>query len=130
MRKWAIAAILLLAGCVGQDMTSAMNPYLGRPASDVFAKLGMPNSEGTIAGKHYYAWGSSQTVSTGPTITTGSGTAAGQPYTYSQFSNQAAGYSTYECSLRVFVDGSDIVRYFDGDGNYGGCESYIDRLKR
>lgn len=132
MRKilLVLPLLLLLVGCVGADMNDAMNPYLGRSVNDVIARLGTPDSEGVRNGRPYYAWSNSRVVPNAPTpvVTRSTGTINGAPFTYTQTTMESTGNGTYECVLRVFYDNARIVRYFEGDGNYGGCGSYISRL--
>ena len=78
-----------------------MTAYIGQPASVLFAKLGLPTSEQTIAGQKVYIWTTSNFIE---------GT-------------------NYACKLRAIVDSHDIITSFDGDGNQGGCAGFASRLQ-
>lgn len=54
---------LVLTGCAGEIIQEKMSPMIGRPASYVFAKLGLPDAEGEVAGRKFYIWGTQTTGS-------------------------------------------------------------------
>ena len=120
---------LLLAGCVGRVIDTEMQSMIGRPASDVFLRLGLPDAEGRVAGLKYYVW---ETRSTRfylvPHYHTG--TIRGEKGT------STIGYTTMqeqvfsmECTFRVFVDPNERVTTWDTRGN-DGCSRIASRLRR
>jgi hypothetical protein len=129
-RLLSTAAFLMLAGCAwDEDLNAGLDKIVGHPIQVAIIRMGMPDSEGQVVGRKFYAWNDSRTVSDGPTITTGTGTLDGKSFSYNQYSNQASGYSVYECKIRLFVDEDDIVRTYDWNGNLGGCRHYINSLE-
>jgi hypothetical protein len=52
----ACAFALTLAGCVGDSITKGMAPLAGQPLDAAIAKLGVPTSESTVAGRKVYVW--------------------------------------------------------------------------
>ena len=130
--KHAMLAVLLalsLAGCAGRVIDTEMQHMIGRPASEVFVRRGLPDDEGTVAGLKYYVWKSRSTGShlvpqyhTG-TIRGEDGTSIIQ-YTMMQ----ERPFST-ECRFRVFVDPNERVTTWDARGN-DDCAQIAGRLRR
>ena len=122
---------LLLVGCAGEIIQEKMQLMIGGPASDVFAKLGLPDAEGEVVGRKFYVWGTQTTGSyTVPQYNTGT---IYSPYggtsTYSYTTYQQHSYN-YLCKIRVFVDSQDRVTTFDFEGNEGGCSTFAQQLSR
>jgi hypothetical protein len=99
-RALIILAALALSGCAGAKIKEQMPQYVGQPASALFAKLGYPTAEQTVAGSKVYIWSTTSLVD---------GT-------------------SYECKIRAIVDSRDIITSWDGEGNQGGCGRYASRL--
>jgi hypothetical protein len=78
-----------------------MHTYVGQPVSTLFAKLGLPTAEQTIAGRKVYVWSTSNFVE---------GT-------------------NYGCKFRVNVDPQDVIVGGDRDGNNAGCSVFASRLQ-
>jgi hypothetical protein len=91
----ACTLALILAGCVGDSITKGMGSLVGQPLDAAIAKLGVPTSESTIAGRKVYVWVTQNFVE---------GTA-------------------YRCQIRVVMKG-DVTGSFDWDGNNAGCLRY------
>jgi hypothetical protein len=99
-RALIILAALALSGCSGAMIKERMTPYVGHPASLLFAKLGYPTAEQTVAGNKVYIWSSTRFVE---------GT-------------------SHQCTIRAIVDGSEVITSWDVDGNERGCQQYAFRL--
>lgn len=131
-RKIAGAGILalFLAGCTGKIIQEKMSTMLGGPASRVFAKLGLPDAEGEVAGRKFYVWGTQAAGSyILPKYNTGT---IYNPYgmsTYNYMTYQQHSYNYY-CKIRVFVDSQDRITAYDLKGNEGGCGRFADQLSR
>lgn len=106
MRYLVCAGLLLLGGCVSQPMNEGLRPLKGQPASVAFERLGMPQDEKTVAGKHFYVW-----------KTDHSGSAYG-----------SLDGTQYVCTVRAFVDDGNIVTALDWEGNGYGCAEYVQKL--
>ena len=91
-----------LGSCASQIIPDHLNAVVGQPISILIAKLGYPTDERVIAGQKVYIWSTNSFVS---------GT-------------------SYGCTIRVFVDSSDIVRTSDAEGNEGGCAGFAEQLIR
>jgi hypothetical protein len=99
-RALIILAALALSGCSTGKIKEQMPQYVGQPASALFAKLGYPTSEQTVAGSKVYIWTTTHLVD---------GT-------------------NYGCKIRAIVDSREIITSWDGEGNQGGCAHYASRL--
>ena len=122
--------VLFLTGCAGEIIQEKMQPMIGRPASYIFAKLGLPDAEDVVAGRKFYVWGTQTAGSyTLPQYNTGT--------IYSPYGTSTYGYTTYQqhsynyfCKIRVFVDSQDRITTYDFDGNEGGCATFANQLSR
>jgi hypothetical protein len=130
-RAATIALTATLLGCnPWQSINDRLLPMRGSPIDTLFAKLGYPQHEGTIAGHHFYLW---QTAQTAPlpddmSTTIGHGTVDAQSFDYTATTFGGGGIGTMRCSLRVFVDDNDRITRWDGGGNVGACLNFADRL--
>ncbi len=108
LRSLLLLSLLLgLAACAQRvPLVDTLNPWVGGPVSTVFDRLGMPDSEGTVAGRKFYAWEHED----GKRV--------------DEKTNGSVEITTYRCKVRAFVDEEDIVRFFDVQGNVGGCDYY------
>ena len=121
---------LFLVGCASAIIEERMQPMVGRPASDVFEKLGLPDAEGEVAGRRFYIWGTQTSGSfTVPQHKTGT--------IYGPYGTSTYGYTTYQqhfynymCTIRVFVDSDDRIATYDFKGNEGGCSTFAEMLSR
>ena len=127
---WAAALALLVAGCAGRVIDTEMQYMIGRPASEVFLRLGIPDDEGRVAGLKYYVW---KTQSTGTHVVPqhNTGTIHGADGTstirYTTLHHQIY---NLECTFRVFVDPNERVTTWDFKGTDGGCPQIAQRLLR
>lgn len=129
MRRTVLFLCLALTGCAGfGTLETGLKAMKGQPLSALTAKIGYPNSEGTIAGEKYYVWTNNVMLPDGPTMQTGSGMAGGTPFNYSQ-TTYGGGYSPSGCYIRLFVDKNEIITHGDYHGSLGACDFYIQRLK-
>jgi hypothetical protein len=82
----------------------------GQPVDTLFTKLGYPQSEGNIAGRHFYVWeiGGSVFVPESST-TSGYGMVGAQPFNYSQTTFGGGSIAQLHCALRVFVNGDNQI---------------------
>lgn len=96
----ALAAVLLLSGCVAAGIGESMKKFNGRPVSELVAKLGFPTEERVIAGHKVYIWSTSNFVE---------GT-------------------NYQCRIRAILDERDNIVQWDRDGNEGGCSNFLNKL--
>ena len=121
---------LLLAGCASGIIEKRMQPMIGRSASDVFQKLGLPDGEGEVAGRRFYLWETQTSGShTVPSYGTGTIFNADGVSTFGYTSFRQQPYH-HMCSIRVFVDTHDRVTTYDFKGNQGGCSVFARRLTR
>lgn len=126
---------LALTGCVTwSQFDDGLNALVGQPINAAIAKIGYPNTEQIIAGQKVYRWGtSSQGLISMPSQTTtiGSvGTGLGyRPYTATTYGSTMVPVS-YQCTLTIVADEQEVIRNYGYDGNLGGCERYINALKK
>ena len=136
MRKIIISlAVLALSGCAtwGQ-MEDGLASLQGKPLNVAVNTLGYPSGERTIAGRRLVVWSNqSRGVMFVPqTATTyGNVNALGAAGTY----NQTTSYSSavpldYQCEIVLEVGTNDIIQGYQYQGNLGGCNNYINSLRR
>ena len=122
------ALALALAGCAGPSLDERMLPTIGRPAPEIFAKIGFPDAEDTVAGRRFYRW---ETRSSGAYILPQSDLATvygpDGPETWIVRTYERQPYS-YFCKFRVFVDAQDRIAGYDFEGD--GCATFARRLGR
>jgi len=101
MRSICLAfAAVALAGCSISTIKEGMNDLKGKPITVAIAKLGIPDSEATIAGRKVYTW---QT-------------------------GTIAGGDQYQCKIRVVMAG-ELIESYSGEGDAGTCERYASKLR-
>ena len=125
----AVMLALLLAGCAGRVIDTEMQSMIGRPASDVFLRLGLPDAEGRVAGLKYYVWNMRSTgTHLVPQFHTG--TIRGEEGTSTiRYTTMQEQRFDMECTFRVFVDPNERVTTWDTRGN-DGCSQIAVRLRR
>lgn len=126
----AVLSGALVAGCATfGDLDSGLAAMVGHHQSDVFAALGYPSSKLDIGGDTVYYWrsSSSQTLFLPQTHTT-TGYVGLNPVSVTTTQTQAIPIH-YACEIKVVVGSDGLVKDWDYEGNLGGCESYINRLK-
>lgn len=126
-----IAALLLLTGCQtpGPVIHANLDAMKGQPVKNAFAKLGYPQHEDKIAGEKLYIWSNAYTALFPSTSTTsGSGTAGGKLFNYSQTTYGDDEAVHLQCTLRIFVDKNENITHWDGQGNNGACARYAKAL--
>lgn len=107
---FGVVAAGFLAGCSLNPLSGleeGMERMKGRPAPELFTRMGYPDQEGTVAGKKFYLY---QRTARIPGFNPGSPDIRG------------------ECKLRFFVDDKDMIERWQYDGNLAGCEPYVRRL--
>ena len=111
MRITLISLFIFLGACsIGptdtiQSYYDSLRPWVGRPATETFLRLGTPDSEGEVTGEKFYLWENSSLA----TDTLASG---------------ASNVYTKHCKIRAFVDKTEIVTRFTMIGNVIGCRVY------
>ncbi len=125
-----VATALLLTGCTATRVQDHMDGMLGQPVSEAFAKLGLPDTEGTIVGLKYYAWSiqGSGSYAVHQTDTRYIYTPYGVS-TYLYTVPLVAPYS-YFCRLRIFVDPDETISNYDLKGENRGCSRFAAQLAR
>lgn len=136
---FALALSSSLAGCA----TSAEGPshneiiqsigtmYVGRHVSEVASRFGVPQQQTNFGGQRIYLWHTSnQKTWSSPMTTTTQGRVgesgpfgAAVPYT-ARTTYEQRDTRTYQCTLEVYVDASDIVRNIGMGGQMGACELF------
>ena len=131
MNRSIVAAsfsLALLSGCAAENIAKGLNPLMGQPIDAVYNKLGYPDGETTVVGRHTYVW-SNQSAGVVPfyTPSTTTGFVGSVP-----FSATTGGVSMLpfqsSCQIRVFVNGQDIITGWDLKGNQDGCAPYARRF--
>lgn len=127
-----------VSGCLNpnQALQEKQVSYVGRSAETLIARLGMPDSEGVVAGRKFYAWTRQDSGSfTMPQYNTGTMNTTVYGRGGPAFGTSTYGYTTYNttyydnrCILRAFLDQNGNVTGFDMDGNIGGCNPLVSRL--
>ena len=125
-------AMLLLTGCVSMPwpvLKKELDALKGQPVKVAFDRLGYPNTEGQIAGEKFYVWSTLNTVwMPNVSTTTGSGMVGGTPFSYNQSSMGGGTNINLRCTIRIFIDGNEMITHHDVNGNNGGCARYAHAL--
>lgn len=124
-RLIVLTLAIATAGCVtSEDIGAGVRTLEGQHYTQVFKRLGYPDSERTIAGNTVYSWGSrnSGTYSV-PTTSTATTYVGGQAVFTTVQGSRTESYDYY-CRLDVVVNSSGVVTTAEVDGNIGGCERY------
>jgi len=130
-----MAAVSLLAGCAtwGQ-MDSGLQSLHGQPLQAAVSKLGFPTGEARVAGMRLVSW---STSSSGVMMMPQTSTSYGNVYgpggvaSYSQTTTGAMAIPMHgQCTITLQVDGADVIRAHQYDGNMLGCERYIKALNK
>ena len=131
-----VAFVLLASGCftsAKQMFQENMDCMAGLPASSLFDRLGIPESEGQVAGRKFYVWDTYNSGSISiPQQHTGTlYNPYSQPFssTYTYTTYQQVQYSHF-CKFRVFVDSQDRIITYDFEGNEGGCRRLASQLSQ
>ena len=103
--------VLVLAGCVVNNtptLADRLMPYVGKPMEVIMGRIGPPDDERSIAGKHVFTWSVSHMTAI----------------------NLSGGMIDANCRIQITVSGPDnLVQGFSWYGNPAGCRSYNTSLK-
>jgi hypothetical protein len=126
----AIGSAVLVSGCAtfGQ-LESGLSGLMGRNEREAFAALGYPNTKQEFGGDTVYVWGrSTGGVMFIPQTTTYTGNVGRTPVYGTATSSQMVPVN-YNCTIKLVASSSGTLKSWEYDGNIGGCEGYIKRLK-
>src|SRR5262245_124316 len=91
---------LLAASCASKVINEQMTGLVGQPLDAAIAKLGLPTTEQTIAGRKVFVW----------------------------FRDYVVEGTQRKCQIRVIMSGN-VIGSFDFDGNEGQCLHYAALLR-
>ena len=124
--------IAVLSGCAGGGEKEILSSWIGSNINAVITHWGPPQQERTIAGRKYFIWSTSQSVSV-PAQTSGTATVVGNTVYYNQ-STVGGGSFTASCTRSMEVDENNIVVRGYSQGNNccvlaiaGYCASLLKR---
>ncbi|WP_176322436.1 hypothetical protein [Burkholderia vietnamiensis] len=133
MKKAILIALVPLVACTGMEsLRTGWEQMRGKPVDVAIEKLGVPQSERTIAGHHVYTWTTSHTVplydqTVG--VTTGSANLPAGQAMYSSLTTTGGFTPTnLSCKIDIEVDRDNLMRKLYYDGSIGGCAAFADRL--
>jgi hypothetical protein len=96
----AVLSAIALSGCAAPTFKERLKPFVGQPANELMAKLGLPTRQDQIAGKKVC-------------VRSKSGASDG---------------TTYPCTIRATLGDKDIIENIDWSGNEDPCEDYAIKL--
>lgn len=135
MKKAILIALLPLVACTTtESLRTGWERMRGQPIDVAVDKLGVPQSERTIAGRHVYTWTASHTVplydqTVG--VTTGSANLPAGQATYSSLTTTGGLVPTnLSCKIDIEVDRENVMRKLYYDGSIGGCSQFAEALNR
>jgi hypothetical protein len=96
----AVLSAIALSGCAAPTFKERLKPFVGQPANELMAKLGLPTRQDQIAGKKVC-------------VRSKSGASDG---------------TTYPCTIRATLGDKDIIENIDWSGNEDPCEDYAMKL--
>lgn len=126
-----VVCSVLVVGCATfGDLEEGLNGLLGQPETEAFRALGYPTTKDTFGNDTVYVWGrsTSGTYYVPQTATTTS-YVGNQPVYGTTTYSQPVSYN-YNCMIKIVVNNNKEIKDWEFDGNLGGCESYIGRLKK
>jgi hypothetical protein len=105
MRR-SIALLLMMLGACSPliGLNNGLENINGHPVKEAFAKLGLPDSEGVVAGKKFYIYESGSKAV------------------------DFEGNMAPNCKIRLIVDENEVIRAYNYAGNLSGCWYYSSRL--
>ena len=131
MRKiaaFAFAALLFGCDTVPKNINAGLRSFVGKDVHKVFAALGYPATQRTIAGDIIYTWSTNSNVPIDlPSVTTTTGNVNGAPFSATTMGTETTELQ-YRCAIQVITDSTNVVKTFQWEGNYGGCKRYADAL--
>ena len=116
MYKFAIGSgALLLSACVAGNgpLAASLENFHQRKVQDLFAVLGPPAAETSVAGQEVYVWGDPRLAMLPQMNAPAAGT---------------ANADTPACTIRVFVNPDARIASWDILGNEATCAPYMQRL--
>ncbi|MFM0739219.1 hypothetical protein PQQ51_18430 [Paraburkholderia xenovorans] len=133
-RKFSLLTLLPLAACVGNQLDTGWQRLRGQPLSMAVDRLGVPNSDRTLAGRHVYTWTTSQTVSTyqaSSSFTTANASrgSGGGHYTANTFGGTMVP-TNVSCKIDIEVDSRDVMTNMSYDGTISACARYAQAMNR
>ncbi len=131
MRKfWKSLIVIILAGCAtfGQ-MEDGLRSLMGKSDREAFAVLGYPSAKQDFGSDTVYLWYVSQSGSVFIPQTSTTTGYVGRVPVYGTTSYTQAIPVNYNCQIKLIANRDGILRSWEYNGNIGGCEQYISRLK-
>lgn len=132
MKKWMLAGVVVLTGCVSfQQMDEGLGKLVGQDKSVAFNILGYPDSQQTFDDTKVYTWVATSSGAepyTAPQTTYGS--IDGKSF-QSTTTQTAFVPVTYTCKVQISTDAKGIIKqykYNSSDPSVMGCMPYIRSL--
>ena len=123
-----ILCVILLNGCVSQNMTKGLNNLVGKHIRAAVERLGYPDAKREMLGDTIYLWGKSQnTVVPMSSVSTTTGSIGSYPM-YGTTTSTNYVPVNYNCTIQIIVDSNEIIKSWSWSGNMGGCSSYATAL--
>lgn len=129
----SVAATLVLTGCAADGMKvldAGLSSLVGQPIQSAYERLGYPNGSQNMNGDTFYVWNTNRNVVM-PVYQTGSayGSVGNTPF---QVNTNTPGMMpmNFNCSIRVITGSDNVIKSWDYQGNAGGCQGYVQSLKR
>jgi hypothetical protein len=127
------SAMLVLTGCVGDGpkvLDAGLTSLIGQPIQTAYDRLGYPKGSQNMNGDTFYIWSTNRNVVM-PVYQTGTttGSVGNTPF---QVNTTMPGMipMNFNCTIRVITGSDNIVKSWDYQGTTGGCQGYVQALKR
>lgn len=124
----------LLAGCAAGNLNKGLPYLVGKPLDHAIELFGLPDSTLEVGENTVYVWGTSSNfslpvTSTNSSFTTGS---VGSTPVYGTTTSTSTSYVpvSYNCTIKLSVDSSNLITYWSWEGNEGGCSRYGSKVKK
>ena len=134
MKKFIIGFLLLVTGCAFQTLNDGLPYLVGKPIDSAVDVLGLPSRKMEIGNYTVYEW--SNQYSTTIPITTPNTTYTSGNVGTSSINMSSTSYNTNYipvnniCSIKLSVNGLNIIQRWEWKGNQGGCQYYSNGVKR
>jgi|SRR6266581_4116659 len=128
--RYLILAVMLLTGCVLQNMDKGLHGLIGHNIRDATSFLGYPSGQRVSMGDTLYVWSvHGSGFMPVNTMTTANGTVVGTPY-YGTANTTNLVPVQVECTIQIATDDAGTIKSYTWYGSPVGCEGYAKALNR
>lgn len=119
-----------LAGCATfGHLEDGLKLLMGQNSQTAFNVLGYPSAKQKFGSDTVYYWSFNRSGTLiVPQTSTTTGYVGNKPVYGTTTSNQLVPVN-YNCQIKLVAGPNDVLKSWEYEGNIGGCQSYVGRLK-